>query len=1275
MADFRRSLKLFRGGILVCFLTFLIIGSAEMSPGQAPPQHPLFAQAESLWQQSRWDDAALAYEAYLRQNPEGPQAAEAYMNLGQYIEAHNRFEDALTLYQEGLRRATGSMCDILNTEIAAVQTKMGNLDQAIEIYQGLMRQTTEWNIFKSANRELKSVLRLKAWRKQVSNNAPECGRDSLIAVFHQYGITPSESIFSRTLRDGPRGISLASLSRAATDHGLKAYGVRVKDNNIDAITPPAILHFNPGHYVVLKEKTKGQLKLFDPSSPAEKESVISMDRLRQVWTGNALVFNRPKFSKRRITPLSEKEMGTLYGSDHWWHTGFWSKLGDFLDNVKQIFDDPPGIFVNTSTLNLVIVDVDAVWKTIGGSIQLKRTYNSDDSTAGMFGNSWNFEYEVSIKENPDGTVSLFRGSGRWDIFTSQGGGAYSPPGGVYDTLTKSSDGTYRLLLKDSKKTYLFNSNGYLTSILDRNGNEVDVTWNQANHITKLIVHYGTTLSSVISFEYNSSGQCNRLILPDGRYASFDYDKGNLVKVTDMGGYQTVYQYNEHNFITSIATSIGTSQLIYQDLGSGIYAAQKVIDPLGKERTYATADYWVVVTDARGNSTSYLAESNFNFTGNIIDANGAETSYGYDTYGNRTLITDPNGNSWRFSYEPQPNRGDLTKITDPLGNVTQLAYDSNDNVISMVDAGGNTTTLTYDQRNNLKQTTDAGKRVTAFACDSFGELTGLTDANGNMTTFSYDSFGNLLSERSPANNAHLYEYDSAGRVKAHTDPNANRITYAYDARDRLTHFYYPDGTSKSLSYDCCRLSCVTDSTGTILFTYANDNSLTGVTDVFGKTISYGYDKGGNLTALAYPDGKVVHYEYDNTDRLIKVSDWLGNSVTYEYDFAGNLIQTTLPGGSIVRQEYDAADRLKSIADFNADGTTNAIFRYTLDSLGNKTAMSFYQPTAASVSPGVSGSYTYDAENRMLTAGSGTFTYDKNGNLQSKFLEGGLTFFSWNYNNMLTKVTSSGASALYTYDALGNRVARTENSVETRYVVDPSGTLSRVLAETDSTGNVTSYYVYGLGLLSKIIPAGQAYFYHYDGLGSAIAVADASGNLVNRYSYDAFGKLIGRTEAMLNPFQYVGRYGIVSEGSGLLFMRARYYDPEIGRFLSMDPMGIFGGINQYSYSRANPIAFFDPTGLTSWFTGTIKQIGDFLYTFFTTAVSAVISEPVGTVVGVALDPNLPEAAGAIPHIVWESRINKALLEGTISVEEYVELHNLQSSNQWQQLKLRWKQCTMK
>ena len=225
-------------------------------------------------------------------------------------------------------------------------------------------------------------------------------------------------------------------------------------------------------------------------------------------------------------------------------------------------------------------------------------------------------------------------------------------------------------------------------------------------------------------------------------------------------------------------------------------------------------------------------------------------------------------------------------------------------------------------------------------------------------------------------------------------------------------------------------------------------------------------------------------------------------------------------------------------------------------------------------------------------SNTYSYDGHGNISSKVTQSASYTYSYDDADRLTQVQSSGTTGSitqYAYNGLGHRISRQVDapSQTSRYVLDIGGLTGPapcVLAETNGSGQVVAYYVYGpgIGLVSKITPQDASFSYHYDGSGNTVCMTDSTGNVVNQYAYDEFGSILDSSETTPNPFRYVGKYGVMDEGTGLaglLFMRARYYDPEIGRFLSPDPIGFAGGdLNLYAYVRNNPIRWIDPWGLT-------------------------------------------------------------------------------------------------
>ncbi len=146
--------------------------------------------------------------------------------------------------------------------------------------------------------------------------------------------------------------------------------------------------------------------------------------------------------------------------------------------------------------------------------------------------------------------------------------------------------------------------------------------------------------------------------------------------------------------------------------------------------------------------------------------------------------------------------------------------------------------------------------------------------------------------------------------------------------------------------------------------------------------------------------------------------------------------------------------------------------------------------------------------------------------------------------------------------------------THYVYDPRGNL---VAEADGSNQITRKYIYGRGLLA-VATSDSRYCYHFNANGNTAALTDMAQAVANSYAYDPFGTVLNQQETVPQPFKYVGQYGVMAEPNGLYYMRARYYDPSVGRFISEDPLGFGGGdVNLYAYVRNNPVMFIDPWGL--------------------------------------------------------------------------------------------------
>jgi RHS repeat-associated protein len=211
------------------------------------------------------------------------------------------------------------------------------------------------------------------------------------------------------------------------------------------------------------------------------------------------------------------------------------------------------------------------------------------------------------------------------------------------------------------------------------------------------------------------------------------------------------------------------------------------------------------------------------------------------------------------------------------------------------------------------------------------------------------------------------------------------------------------------------------------------------------------------------------------------------------------------------------------------------------------------------------------------GGSSLQYDADGNLTSD----GLRTYQYDPQSRLVRVNGPEGVTGYEYDALGNRIASIINGQRTEHLLDPTG-LVNVLAQHDAGGSLVARFVHGQGLAARASAAGQNSFYDFDLLGSSAALTDAAGTPVNRYNYLPFGETLSASEAIPNPFRFVGQFGVAHEGNELSFMRARFLHGNLGRFTAIDPIRLGGAdLNFYRYVGNSPMRFVDPLGTAASF----------------------------------------------------------------------------------------------
>ena len=219
------------------------------------------------------------------------------------------------------------------------------------------------------------------------------------------------------------------------------------------------------------------------------------------------------------------------------------------------------------------------------------------------------------------------------------------------------------------------------------------------------------------------------------------------------------------------------------------------------------------------------------------------------------------------------------------------------------------------------------------------------------------------------------------------------------------------------------------------------------------------------------------------------------------------------------------------------------------------------------------YTYDTGGQLtgtVDTVEKLYTYDDEGQLTGK----GTTAHAFDNAHRLIQ----RGNDTFVYDGVGNRIKAIRSGVETQYIYDAAGNL---LAQANATGGITRYCIYGVGLTAMQV-GGNHYVYHFDGTGHTVALTDKDNVVTHKYAYTPYGKVVGEQEppGFKQPFTYAAQVGIFTESDNLYYMRARYYDAEVGRFISEDPAGFIDGPNLYAYVGGNPVNAVDPTGLCPW-----------------------------------------------------------------------------------------------
>jgi len=815
--------------------------------------------------------------------------------------------------------------------------------------------------------------------------------------------------------------------------------------------------------------------------------------------------------------------------------------------------------------------------------------------------------EIVYDYNPDGATD---GSFRLTKTISAAGitvaivesydGLWRKTSSTVERETSATDSTLITLSTE----YQYDDLGRLVRSIDPADNISETVYDQNGKIYQSIVRYKLLATGnspkhsqcYVDTDYPAHHSC---IVATNHYDAAD----RLLSSTDIMGAQTHYQYDE----------MGNVLQVTNELNNSLYFEY---DAKGR-RTKAT--------DEKG----YAVKTTYDLAGRILkvtDANGKSVSYTYDALGRTLTTTSPEGR--QTIIDEYDNNGNILRLRDANAIAGKQPLNSK----------GASIFSQFDEFNRQVSTLNANEELTQYRYDLQGNRTHVIDAEGQVTRFVYDDLGRLTQVIDPILEAPTDKrvditYDRLGNRLTYTDRLGEVTHYHYDTLNRLVkEEYLTDAITAEKTFDQYG-DMVSTRYGASTYSYTFDAAhrlLSKLDNRSNRSMSWQYDVIGNLITKTTYEGAVHHFVYDSSNRLVSMAAATGENkpaylqASYHYDPAGRLLSRILSSGAATLYNYSVDGLLTSLKQLGADGRVVDERSYSHDELGNITQLI--------VNGSESINYAYDPAYRLLGADSSVnthdvaYSYDRVGNRKTKIANGALQHYIYSNGNRLDEVRQTAVDGAlvyrFDYDANGSMTAKYDGAdQQLLHVAYDQRRLATVMGPTpqatgtrfsydanayrigkESSAATKNYYLEGEHLESvydannelqanylrgavvdEIINGFernvggelQNRSFHHDQVNSLVAQTDHNGNSVQHLSYGPFGELLSEAGAGNNSMRYTGRE--MDSETGLYYYRARYYDSELGRFISEDPIGFEGGGNFYEYVGNQPLQYNDPMGL--------------------------------------------------------------------------------------------------
>ncbi len=868
--------------------------------------------------------------------------------------------------------------------------------------------------------------------------------------------------------------------------------------------------------------------------------------------------------------------------------------------------------INTGTGNKFQREVDYIGGTATG-LSLSRFYNSQQDVVTIFGANWHSNWHRSITLTNTTTADLTRADGKVISFRKNNSGNWIPDTDVMLSLSEfHENGTqigWKLVTEDNSSEY-YTMLGNMVYVIDKAGNTTTLSYD-AN---QLLTHVTGSFGHKLTFIYDDKKRIVSVTQPDGAIIGYGYDTNNdLISVKYPGDAVRRYKYNEPAYtsstdlphsLTGIIDENGNRFASYTYDAQGRATTSEHADGSEKVSITYNTDGSSSITDALGNVHGYNFVTQLDsvkpseVTGVPVKSMGAK-EFSYDANGFIASHTNWNGHVTQYTRDARglelsrteasgtPQARTITTAWHPtLRLPTQITEPSG---ISGTDR---VTVFDYDATNGnlLKQTVSAGdtSQTWKYSYNTSGQPTRVTDPNGHVRQFEYDTQGGLAKITNALNQSTSFVNDANGRPVTVTDPNGlvmnivytprgqiasqtigtETITYHYDKVGNLIQTIYPNGAF-------------------LAYTYNQAQQLTRITDAFGDYIEYNLDKMGNrLSSIVYNASNQAIRGFGNSyDAMSRPTKFIGSesqTTALQYDKNGNLIGVTDPLDNEQSKSYDALNRLTQEIDANADKVI-----YSYDKSNNLTKVT--DPL------GHSTQYTYNGLGELIQltspdTGVTQYSYDANGNKLSNIdARGKQTQYEYDALNRVTTLhRQDGGQITFQYDsepnAIGRLVTMNDETGTTHWSYDKHG---RVIAKTQSfAGEELSKITYNYdetGNLSKMVyPSGYILTYQYDK--GRLSQVNVNGlPLVTQIDYTPFGGIASMhylngttyqrsfdTDGRVSQYTALGsrNFSLDYDAAGQI---TSYLDSEgvVNQSMAYDPVGRiieangFFGDESYSY----------------------------------------------------------------------------------------------------------------